>query len=112
MSNIKTLKPFKKGKDPRRNLKGRPVGSISITKRIKKELVKIPEGSKETYADLMVKRILLKAIKGDDIQILKLVWNYVDGLPLNKTDITSESKPIVLKFDKAFKESEQTNKRQ
>ena len=51
MSNIKTLKPFKKGKDPRRNLKGRPVGSISITKKIREELAKIPDGDKKTQLE-------------------------------------------------------------
>lgn len=62
---------------------GRPKGSgISITTAIKRELEKCPEGqNKATYLDLLVKRILKKAIQEGDQLMIKQVWNYVDGMP-------------------------------
>jgi len=112
MSNIKTLKSFKKGKDPRRNLKGRPVGSVSITKKIREELAKIPKGNKKTQLELLVEQVLKKAIKKGDIQMLKMIWNYIDGLPMGSLDITSGGKRISIKFDEAFnKDTNQKNKK-
>jgi hypothetical protein len=80
--------PFTKD-DPNINRNGRPKGSVSITSAIKKELEKCPEGQdKATYLDLLVKRIMKKAIMEGDQQTIKQIWNYVDGLP--KQDIQIE----------------------
>ena len=62
------------------NPNGRPKGTISLTSKIKEFLDEMPSDSKETYADLIVKRITKMALEGDQ-QMLKLVWNYLDGLP-------------------------------
>lgn len=82
MANISSLTPFKKGQSGNPN--GRPPGSISITKAIKEELAKIPEGSKKTHLELLVKRVMERSIKQGDIQMLKTVWNYIDGMPVQK----------------------------
>ena len=72
------------------NPNGRPKGAgISITTAIKRELEKKPEGQdKSTYLDLLVKRIMKKAIQDGDQQTIKQVWNYVDGLPVAKVDVS------------------------
>ena len=67
------------------NPKGRPKG-ISITELIKKELEKHPEEGKETYGQLVVKRILNKAITEGDVQMLKALWAYIDGMPQAKME--------------------------
>ena len=74
-------KPFVKGQSGNPN--GRPKGSgISITTAIKNELNKVPAGQdKATYLDLLVKRIMKKAIQEGDQQTIKQIWNYVDGMP-------------------------------
>ena len=77
------------------NPNGRPPGSgISITTEIKKKLEEVPEGQKATYLQLFINRILKQAIQDGDQQMIKQVWNYVDGMPSQKTDITSGGKPI------------------
>ena len=95
-------RPFKPGQSG--NPKGRPPGTISLTTLIKQELDKCPDSdNKKTYADLIVKRILTKAIKDGDPQMIKTVWAYIDGLP--KADITiTDVKSKVDKTSKAYKE--------
>ena len=63
------------------NPKGRPKGSLSITAVIKKKLEEVPEGEKSTYLELLVEQILQRAIIEGDYQMIKQVWNYVDGTP-------------------------------
>lgn len=66
---------------------GRPKGSgLSLTTLLKRHLEKVPEGQKETYADLFIKTLMKKAIVEKDQQSLKLIMNYVDGLPTQKIE--------------------------
>ena len=63
------------------------------------ELQKCPEGQdKKTYADLIVKRMLKEAIEKGDYAQIKLIWNYIEGMPSQKVDVTSGGKRIGL-FD-------------
>lgn len=59
---------------------GRPK-EISITEIIKKELQRIPDGEKMSYAQAFVRQILKKAIIDGDNATQKLLWNYIDGMP-------------------------------
>ena len=74
---------------------GRPKG-LSITALIKEELEKIPEGQKKTYAELLTRRLLKKAIQEGDHPTQKMIWNYIDGLPQASLDVTSDNKPIFI----------------
>jgi hypothetical protein len=89
--------PFTKD-DPRINRDGRPKGSgISITTEIKKKLAEIPEGQKVTYLQLLISRIMKQAIQDGDQQMIKQIWNYVDGLPVAKTILAGdEQEPLVI----------------
>ena len=62
MSNLKTLKPFKAGYDPRRNAKGRPEGSKNLSGILLNYLEqKAYEGKGiETYADVFIQSIIEK----------------------------------------------------
>lgn len=79
--------PFKKN-DPRINREGRPKGSgISITTEIKRKLKERPPGEdKTTYLELLINRILKQAIQDGDQQMIKNLWNYIDGLPRQTID--------------------------
>lgn len=79
--------PFTKG-DPNINRKGRPKG-ISITEMVRQALEEVEEKTGKTWKDLIIKRILLKATSDGDVQMLKTIWQYIDGMPQQSTDITT-----------------------
>lgn len=89
-------KKFKKGNPGG----GRKVGSISVVSKIKARLRKIPKGKKHTYLSFLVKKIFDKAIKDGDEQMIKLICNYVDGMPKQSNDINLEGKleAVLVKF--------------
>ena len=67
---------FKPGISP--NPGGRPKG-VSITKMLLETLEQKPEGSKITYAEAILKKILTKAIAEGNTQVLLELWDKVDG---------------------------------
>ncbi len=77
---------FKEGQSGNPN--GRPLKGYSITDWFKNMLDSDPE-----VKDKIGKSILNKALEGD-IAAQKLVWNYMDGLPLQSTDLTSDGEKI------------------
>lgn len=87
---------FKKGQSGNPN--GRPKGSgISITTEIKKKLEESPEGQKATYLELLINRIFKQAIQDGDQQMIKNIWNYVDGMPTQKTELSGDpDNPLVI----------------
>ena len=92
-SKYKGLRPYKKGQSG--NPDGRPVGSISVTSMVKRKLQEIPEGQKKTYLEILVSKILQKAIVDGDQQLIRAIWAYSDGMPRQGVDIVSEEKEIL-----------------
>ena len=74
--------------------KGRPKGSISITTEIKKKLAEIPPNERKTYLQILITKILKKALIGEEEPMIKLIWNYIDGLP-TQTVIGEGLQPII-----------------
>src|SRR3990167_4595188 len=90
MSNLKTLKPFKKGVSG--NPKGKVVGTLSMTTKIKEFLMTFaPDG--ETYADKLRKATVLRAITKSDV-LVKEILDRMDGKVVQPTDITSGGNKI------------------
>jgi len=81
-------RPFKPGESG--NPEGRPKGTISITAMVKQELKRVPPDQKITYLELLVKKILKKAIVNEDKETIKLIWNYVDGMPKQAVEYTGQ----------------------
>ena len=77
------------------NPNGRPKGSgLSITTEIKKKLEECPSGQKATYLQLLINRIMKQAIQDGDNNMITKIWNYVDGMPKQSTDFTSDGEKI------------------
>lgn len=85
MSNLATLRPFKKGQSGNPN--GRPKGARSLTNLLKEALVKIGNGESEPYDEQLVKKVMTMAIKDGNEQMIKLCWNYLEGMPKEKKEI-------------------------
>ena len=67
------------------NLEGKPKGAFSLTAILKAEIQKCPKGQdKKTYAVLIVKKMLTDAIEKGDVQQIKIIWAYIEGMPLQK----------------------------
>lgn len=88
-------KQFKKGESG--NPAGRPPGALSFTSKVRAALEKIAmskDGEDISYEQLLVKRVLNKAIEQGDGRMIELIWGYLDGKPQTKTDITTDGKEI------------------
>lgn len=86
---------FKKGESGNKN--GRPKGTKNFTT-IVREALQVLSGVSEgtgkdkrelTMEELLAKKIVADAIKTGDTALRRLIWNYLDGMPLQKTDLTS-----------------------
>ena len=89
------LKPYKKGQSG--NPKGKPPGTRSLTTLLRESLVKIGEGQQEPYDTLLVKRVMKMAVAEGNEAMIKLVWGYLEGLPIAKTELSGkDGGPIVI----------------
>jgi hypothetical protein len=105
MSNLATLKPFKKGSDPRRNVTGANKGSRSLTTLLRGALEKIADGQAERYDELLVKKVMKLAIVDGNEQMIKLCWQYLEGMPRESIDMTSKGESIKQIDDAALSEA-------
>jgi len=79
MGNPHPSNPIKPGET--RNPNGRPPKGYSITEWFREMMGKNPK-----IKDAIGKSILKKALEGD-IAAQKLIWNYMDGLPIAKNEV-------------------------
>lgn len=98
-NSLKNLKPFKPGESG--NPDGREVGSKNFTSLVRDMLDQIADGKGEdgkpftsTYKQLLVKRILEKAINKGDVRMIEIVWNYLDGKPRGNIDLGFDKKSL------------------
>lgn len=80
----KNATSFKK-KDKRINMNGRPKGARGLTTQVKEALLAISEGQETTEQEQLVQTILKKA-KGGDVAMIKLMWNYMEGMPQQRIE--------------------------
>jgi hypothetical protein len=78
-NNVHLFKPGQSG-----NPNGRPKGTFSIVGMIKDKLQEKPEGQKETYAQLMVKKYFHKALVEGDDKTLRDLIDRIDGKAVQK----------------------------
>lgn len=85
---------FQPGFDPRRNTNGKPPGARHFTTKVKEALLKIADGTDSTHEQLLIKRILKKAIHDGDGRMIQLLWEQIDGKAPQAIDITSGGEQI------------------
>jgi hypothetical protein len=92
MANPNPVKKFKKGEVA--NPKGRPKKGESLTELMRDFLEQSPEGQKVTYKELFIKKVYAKAMTENNDAAMKLIWNYLEGMPLQKQDVTSNGETV------------------
>ena len=83
MSNLKNLKPFKKGEDTRRNTKGRPKGTSDIRERFQ-EIVnnqKVRLNGKEIPLEQFLMMRIINEARSGKLWAIKLFMDYTYGKP-------------------------------
>ncbi len=86
MANLKTLKPFKKGVDERRNTAGRP-RLTKLTDALRQQISATnPDASEETIAETIAKTLIQLALSGD-VQAIKEVFDRCEGRPKQSLDL-------------------------
>ena len=86
MANKAPSTAWKKG-IPSPNPKGAPQKDESITFLMRKFLQEIPPGQEKTNKQAFVDKVYAKAVKYNDIAAQKMIWNYIDGMPKQSTDM-------------------------
>lgn len=86
---------FKKGVSGNPN--GRPIGSVSIVEGIRRKLLEVEPGTKKQYLELFLSSYFKNAIKDGDNQLMRDMINRIDGMPQQKTDLTTNGKDLVVK---------------
>lgn len=81
------------------NPAGRPKGSRSFTTKVREALEKIADGKDYTYEEAFIKSILKKAIVDGDSTIQRLIWNYLDGMPIQKL-AGDPNNPLIIQISK------------
>lgn len=69
------------------NPEGRPKGSVSLLTILKQKLELMPEGDKRSYAEIFIENTLQDALDLDGPS-RKMVMQYIEGLPMQKTELT------------------------
>ena len=77
---------FKEGQSG--NPAGRPPKGYSITETIREMMAEKPEIKRALGT-----KVIEAALKGD-LTAIKLVWAYMDGQPMQPTEVTVKEKPI------------------
>lgn len=88
---------FKKGDDPRRNLQGRPVGSLDFKTKFELFLDKLAKQNDMSPQEIdeQLFSVAFKKAKDGDYQFWRDVHDRIYGKPLQKTDVTSGGMPII-----------------
>lgn len=93
--------PFKKGYDPRRNLKGVPAEAIKarhMLRKIAAELIKLPNSDQEmTRISAMLRVMFSSKAPADRQNLLKALW---PGLLKDEVDLTSGGEKIIVRLVK------------
>jgi hypothetical protein len=80
---------------------GRPPGSKNFTTKVKDALMKIADGTNTSYEELLIKRILNRAISDGNIPLIIHMWEQIDGKPTQKHELVAQVANTKLERKKA-----------
>jgi hypothetical protein len=63
------------------NPAGKKPGTLSLKRMLREYLQRSAQGE-QTYADLYIKRLIDKAIAKGDANVMKLIWEAIEGKPV------------------------------
>lgn len=92
--NPKPSKSWVKGQSG--NPKGRPPVQESLSELMREFLQQAPPNQKKTYKQLFIDKTYHKAVVEGDAASIKLIWQYLDGMPKQSIDHTSMGEKISL----------------
>ena len=72
---------------------GRPKGALSLIGLLKEKLEEIPQGEQKNYAELIIEKMIKKAMAGEDSQI-KNILQYTEGLPRQLTIMQTSAQQL------------------
>ena len=76
------------------NPTGRPKKGYSIVEIMREKMTEIDPETKKEVRELICNKLLKIAMRRGDMVAIKMVLQYMDGMPIQKTDITSGGKPL------------------
>lgn len=104
--NTSGLKSWEHGQSG--NSKGRPVGCRSMTTLVREALESgLGLNTSKSLQDLLVQRILDKAINKGDTRMIQIIWEHLDGRPNKKSDhmaeLTEQNKENIAELTEALR---------
>lgn len=72
---------------------GKPKGARHMTTKIMEAIEKVSADSGKRE-DVELVRTLIRQAKKGDMQAMKLIFNYVDGMPQQDIDVTTDGQPL------------------
>jgi len=67
------------------NPAGRPKGTKNFTTKVREALNKFVNEEGQTFENQLAEVVVKKAMEGDK-EMIKLIWNYMDGMPTQKIE--------------------------
>lgn len=98
MANPHPTHKWKKG-DPSPNPKGAPQKQESLTWMMKEFLKKVPEGQEKSYKEIFIEKAYAKAVKEGDGPTMKMIWQYIDGMPSQNINLGNNPENPLFKID-------------
>ena len=82
------------------NPKGKPVGTRSLTTLLREALIKVGKGQEEPYDELLIRKVMKMAIVDGNEAMIKLCWNYLEGMPKQEVEGKFSIDEIIKKYAK------------
>ena len=94
VKNTEGIEPYKWKPGQSGNPSGRPPLGTSLTELMRKFLEEIPPGQTLSYRDAFIRKVYKLAMEEGSESAIRLIWNYIDGMPVQRADITSDGEKL------------------